>query len=122
LQRPLFSRIEPLTVTAMVLLVGAVALAPWLPAGINQFSNAQPDARFAVVFLAVAPAAVGQVCWSYAIKHFGAARSGQFLYLIPPLATFIAWFLLGDTPRWTTIAGGVAAMAGVLVVNTLGRR
>lgn len=92
LQRPLFSRIEPLTVTAIVLLIGAIALAPWLPAGIDQYAAAQPDAQLAVVFLAVAPAAIGQVCWSYAIKHFGAARAGQFLYLIPPLATLLPGF------------------------------
>lgn len=122
LQRPLFSRIEPLTVTAIVLLIGAIALAPWLPAGIAQYAAAQPNAQLAVVFLAVAPAAIGQVCWSYAIKHFGAARAGQFLYLIPLLATLIAWLLLGDMPLWTTIIGGIAAMAGVIVVNTWGRR
>lgn len=122
MQRPLFARIEPLTVTAIVLLVGALVLTPWLPQGIEQFGKADAEAQLSVIFLAIAPAAIGQLCWSYAIKTFGAARAGQFLYLIPPLATFLAWALLGDIPRWTTIAGGVAAMCGVLMINTWGRR
>ncbi|WP_048647740.1 DMT family transporter [Nitratireductor soli] len=122
MQRPLFLRIEPLGVTAMVLLIGAVALAPWLPAGITQFSAASLQVKSAVLFLAVAPAAIGQLCWSFAIQHYGAARAGQFLYLIPPLATLIAWLMLGDVPEWTTIGGGIAAMTGVVIVNTWGRR
>lgn len=122
MQRPLFARIEPLTVTAIVLLVGALVLTPWLPRGIEQFGEANAKVQFSVVFLAIAPAAIGQLCWSYAIKTYGAARAGQFLYLIPPLATLLAWALLGDIPRWTTVAGGVAAMCGVLMINTWGRK
>lgn len=122
MQRPLFARIEPLTVTAIVLLAGAVILTPWLPQGIEQFGKAGAEAKMSVIFLAIAPAAIGQLCWSFAIKAYGAARAGQFLYLIPPLATLLAWATLGDVPQWTTIAGGIAAMAGVLLINTWGRR
>jgi Permeases of the drug/metabolite transporter (DMT) superfamily len=122
LQRPLFARVEPLTVAAAVLLAGAIALLPFLPRGIEQFSQAAPDARYAVIFLAIAPSVIGQASWSYAIRHFGAARAGQFLYLIPPLATLIAWLLLGERPLLTTIVGGIATIAGVVIVNTRGRR
>ncbi|MET3898161.1 drug/metabolite transporter (DMT)-like permease [Devosia sp. UYZn731] len=109
LQRPLLARIEPLSVASMVLTIGALALLPWLPAGIAQFSAAGVPAKSAVLFLAIAPAAIGQMCWSYAIRHYGAARAGQFLYLIPPLATLLTWVLLGDVPALTTIAGGLIA-------------
>jgi drug/metabolite transporter (DMT)-like permease len=122
MQRPLFQRIEPLTVTAAVLLAGAIALLPWLPTGIAQYATASPEARYAVIFLAIAPAAIGQVSWSFAIRHYGAARAGQFLYLIPPLATLIAWLVLGDVPVLTTLLGGVATITGVIIVNTRGRR
>lgn len=122
MQRPLFARIDPLTVTASVLLAGAIALLPFLPRGISQFATASADARGAVIFLAIAPAAIGQVSWSYAIRHYGAARAGQFLYLIPPLATLIAWLVLGDRPLLTTVLGGLATITGVVIVNTRGRR
>jgi drug/metabolite transporter (DMT)-like permease len=122
LQRPLVGRIEPLSVASMALIVGAFALVRWLPAGIQQFSIATLPVKSAVLFLAIAPAAIGQMCWSYAIRHFGAARAGQFLYLIPPLATLLAWLLMGDAPEMTTVAGGAAAMLGVIIVNKWGRR
>ncbi|WP_342364204.1 DMT family transporter [Terrarubrum flagellatum] len=121
LQRPLFTRAAPMDITAFVLITGALALLPWLASGLNQAMNARPDTLFAVTFLAIAPALIGQTCWTYALKSFGAARAGQFLYLIPPASVLLAWFLLGEAPQWCTLAGGVLALSGVLIVNTWGR-
>lgn len=122
LQRPLFARSGSLDVTSLVLIAGALTLLPWLPAGLSQFSASSPDTMLVVVFLAVAPAAIGQTCWTYALKSFGAARAGQFLYLIPPCAVLFSWIGLGETPVITTVLGGALALTGVIVVNTLGRR
>lgn len=122
LQRPLFARHDPLHVTSLVLVAGAVALLPWLPAGIAQAASASGASVAAVLFLAVAPAAIGQTCWAYAIRSFGAARAGQFLYLIPPFATLLAFGLLGEVPGVVTLLGGTLALLGVLIVNTWGRR
>lgn len=122
LQRPILTRAHPLDLAAAVLLAGAVALLPWLPSGLQGFAEAGPQTRAAVVFLAVAPAAIGQTCWTVAIAAYGAARAGQFLYLVPPTAVAITWAWLGEAPTWLTLAGGCLAMAGVLVVNLAGRR
>jgi drug/metabolite transporter (DMT)-like permease len=122
LQRPLFARSGSFDVTALVLIAGALALLPWLATGISQFRSASSETVLGVVFLAVAPAAIGQTCWSYALKSFGAARAGQFLYLIPPCAVCFSWIGLGEAPLLTTLIGGVLALTGVIVVNTRGRR
>jgi drug/metabolite transporter (DMT)-like permease len=122
LQRQLFARSGPLEVTAYVLITGAIALLPWLAEGVAQLQAASTSTVATVVFLAVAPAAIGQTCWTVAIKSFGAARAGQFLYLIPPTALLLAWIGLDEIPGWATLAGGTLALAGVVVVNTWGRR
>lgn len=122
LQRPLFARAAPLDITAMALLAGGIALLPWLPAGVTQARAAGTDMALAVLFLAVGPGIIGQSCWTYALKSFGAARAGQFLYLIPPVAVLLAWAMLGEVPQALTLAGGALALAGVIVVNSRGRR
>lgn len=122
LQRPLITRVDPLHVTALVLIAGAIALLPWLADGARQFAAAKPMTIAAVIFLAVAPAAIGQTCWTYAIRAFGAARAGQFLYLIPPCAVALSWLSLGEMPAWTTLAGGALTILGVIIVNMSGRR
>ncbi|MBA3446679.1 MAG: DMT family transporter [Pseudaminobacter sp.] len=122
LQRQLLARHGTLDVTAFVLIAGAIAMLPWLAQGVAQTNAASPVAIATVAFLAVAPAVIGQTCWTYALKSFGAARAGQFLYLIPPTAVLFAWIGLGEVPHWTTLTGGTLAFAGVVVVNTWGRR
>jgi len=122
LQRPLLVRHDSISVTAAVILAGAVALSPWLSTGVGQIAKASLPTIGAVIFLAIAPAAIGQTCWTYALKSFGAARAGQFLYLIPPCAVFFAWAGLGEVPALATLIGGALALVGVITVNTLGRR
>ena len=74
-----------------------------------------------IVFLDVFPIAVGQICWSYALGHFGAARAGNFLYLVAPLVTLLAGLMYGEVVSIFTIAGGILVLCGVILVNTRGR-
>lgn len=122
LQRPLLARIAPLDMTAFVIVAGAVALLPWLPAGLTQTGLARPETIATIVFLAIGPGIVGQCCWTYALKSFGVAQAGQFLYLVPPVAVLLAWLLIGETPQTLTLFGGALALLGVIVVNRWGRR
>jgi drug/metabolite transporter (DMT)-like permease len=46
----------------------------------------------------------------------------SFLYLIPAMAFLIAWIWLGEVPTLLSAVGGVIALAGILIVNTSGRR
>jgi drug/metabolite transporter (DMT)-like permease len=108
-------------VTSFVLLAGAVIMLPWLPGGARQLGGSSATTIGCIIFLAVAPAAIGQTCWTFAIKSFGAARAGQFLYLIPPMAVLFSWAVIAEVPSWSTIYGGLFALLGVVIVNTWGR-
>ncbi|MBV9078280.1 MAG: DMT family transporter [Methylobacteriaceae bacterium] len=123
LQRPLVPRYGALAATAYTLLAGAILLAPWLPEAIRTVAapGASPTTLPAVVALGVLPAALGYAAWTYALGHFGAARAANFLYLVPPVATALAFLIAGEVPAPTTLAGGAVAVAGVIVVNTRGR-
>ena len=51
-----------------------------------------------------------------------ASRAVSFLYLIPVAAYLIAWVWIGEVPTLLSVVGGCVTLAGVLIVNTLGRR
>lgn len=122
LQRRLVGRYGAMHVAAIMLIAAALALSPWLPLAVAE-TRAAPAATGAwVLFLGIFPTMVGQLCWTYALGHFGAARAGNFLYLVAPLATLLAWPLAAEVPSVTTIAGGMLVLVGVIVVNTRGRR
>jgi len=121
LQRKLVQQYGALHVASIMLISAALTLLPWLPTAVSEMLNASAATVSWVVFLGVFPTAVGQICWSYSLGHFGAARAGNFLYLVAPLATLLAWVMYGEVVSVFTIAGGILVLCGVILVNTRGR-
>jgi len=119
IQRPLVQRHGALASTAYTMLAGTLMLIPWMPNGLTAL--AAPETSLAtvgsVVALAFLPAIMGYAAWSYAMGHYGAARSSAFLYLVPPTATTLAFGLFGERPTTTTLVGGLIAIGGVALVN-----
>lgn len=122
LQRGLAVRHGALHVAAVTFIVAALALSPWLPQAAMQMQAASAATIGWVAFLGVFPTAIGLACWVHALRHFGVARSGNFLYLVAPLAMLIAWAVAGETPIVATVVGGLLILSGVIVVNSLGRK
>jgi drug/metabolite transporter (DMT)-like permease len=121
LQKPLVAKYGAMPCAAYTMLIGALLLSPWLPGAASTLSVSSWTAFGAVVALAVFPAALGYATWTYALGHFGAARASNFLYLIAPVATALAFLFTGETPNISTIAGGALSILGVIIVNTRGR-
>lgn len=121
LQKPLLAHHGALPVTACVLWAGTAMLLPFLPGALGAAQEAPAHALAAVLFLGLGPAALAYVAWSYALARMPVSRAASFLYLVPPVATLLAWLWLDEAPGWHALIGGSVALAGVIVVNTLGR-
>ena len=123
IQRPLIPRYGALTSTAYTILAGTAMLAPWMSEGLSALaaSTTAPRTVLAVIALAVLPAVLGYAAWARALGDYGAARAASFLYLVPPIATLLAFGISGEVPSLMTIAGGLVAIAGVALVNVRGR-
>ena len=121
LQKPLVAKYGAMPCAAYTMLIGALLLSPWLPSATAKLTTASHTTIGAVVALAVFPAALGYATWTYALGYFGAARASNFLYLIAPVATALAFLFTGEVPNISTIAGGALSILGVIIVNTRGR-
>jgi drug/metabolite transporter (DMT)-like permease len=70
-----------------------------------------------MVYLAIAPMAIGFLTWGYALARTTAGRMGSITYLVPPIAILLGWLLLGETPPGLAIVGGAICLAGVVVAQ-----
>jgi drug/metabolite transporter (DMT)-like permease len=123
LQKPVLGRMPALTVTAWILLIGALPLLPAIPATAGAMMSAPAAVNWSILYLVLFPTAVGYVTWAIALQRLSAARASNFLYGIPPTATLIGFICLGEIPTMIGAIGGVMAILGVLIVNLMrGRR
>ena len=116
-QKPLFTRHKPLTVSAWNMVLGCLVLAPWLPNGAAQVAAAPSAAIQAVVYLGLVPSLVAYGTWSIALSRLPASRASNFMYCVPPVATLLGFLWLGEVPTMLGTIGGMMALIGVAVVN-----
>jgi drug/metabolite transporter (DMT)-like permease len=121
LQKRMLGRYRPVEITSYALWAGTVLLLPFawgLPAAV---AAAPWQSTLAVIYLAIGPAALGYVTWAVVLSRLPAARAASILYAVPVMAFLVGWLWLGETPIVWDIVGGLLALSGVVVVNTLGR-
>ena len=121
LQKPLFAQYRPLEITCYVIWSGTLFSLGFLPGFVAAIGQAPVSATLAVVYLGVFPAALAYLTWAYVLSRLSASRTGSLLYAVPVLAFVIAWVWLRESPTLVSLLGGVLALAGVVIVNTLGR-
>lgn len=116
-QKPLLSRLPAVAVTAYYFVaatLGLAGFAPGLPASI---AAAPAAANWALLFLALFPAALSFALWSYALARLPVAQVSSSLYLVPVLTFPIAWIWLGEVPGALSFVGGAITLIGVLLVQ-----
>jgi drug/metabolite transporter (DMT)-like permease len=116
-QKPLFKRHNPLAVAAWNMVIGALALSPFLPSGLAQAAVADAHGLFAVIYLGIVPSLIAYASWAVALSRLPASRASNFLYCVPPVATLMGFLWLGEAPGLLGIVGGVLALVGVAIVN-----
>ena len=117
LTKPLLRTRSALEVATYTMVAGALMSLPLLPWGWDQLVSAAPSAWASALYLALVPSALGFVLWGYAVANLSVATSTSLLYLVPPVAVFIAFVWLGEIPRPGELLGGLVVLAGVVLVT-----
>jgi drug/metabolite transporter (DMT)-like permease len=117
IQKPVLARVSPLQVTWLGCAAGTVVCLPFAPTLVGELDDAGSTALGWMIYLGVAPTALGFATWAYALRRMSAGRLASLAYLIPVVAVLLGWALLGETPPWLAAVGGALCLAGVYLAR-----
>ena len=121
IQKSMLGRYRPVEITTYAIWAGTLLLLPFGAGLVAQVRAAPLGDTLAVVYLGVGPAALAYATWAVVLSRMPASRASSALFAVPVVAFLVGWVWLGETPTLIDVAGGVLAMGGVALVNTLGR-
>jgi drug/metabolite transporter (DMT)-like permease len=113
--RPLFGHYSAMRLSTLMILVGAVLMAPFAAVQLaNQnFADIGALRWGALAYSTVFPLVVTNVLYFAALRRVGAARATLFMYLQPFLGALFAALLLSEAIGGIQIVGGVFVVGGV---------
>lgn len=116
-QKPVLTRVSAIQITWLACTFGALVCLPFAFALGSELPDVPASAIGWMVYLAVAPMALGFLTWGYALARTTAGRMGSMTYLVPPIAILLGWALLDEAPPALAIGGGALCLAGVVVAQ-----
>ena len=117
--KPLIERHGSVTVMAYATLLGSgpVVLLT-LPAGLQvAWTQVAPMVWTGMLFSVLISAFLGWLVWGWVNAARGVARSAPIMYLMPPVAGFMAWLATGESFSGAKLAGAALTLAGVALAQ-----
>lgn len=121
LQKPLIETYGAMPCTAYTLVFSGLVLLPWFPQAVREVDGASPRQFLAVLGLILFPTLLAYAGQVYALGRLPAGVMTSVLYLTGPMATLLAFLVLGDVPSPATLIGGALAIFGTGVVARWGK-
>ncbi len=99
----------------ILVLIGTVALIPIVL--LNPFNEPSIvwDSTMikALLYISIFPSIIAYLAWNYGMKEIGAAKGGQFIYLMPFIGAILAILFLGESIKLFHIIGGLCIALGL---------
>ncbi len=115
-QKVLLRRLPSVQVVFVSFLTGAVICLPFASDLPSIVAGGGADLWW-IVYLGVLPTAVAFTTWAYALTHTDAGALSLTTFLVPGIATLIAWLTISEVPPSLSFVGGALAIVGVLMTR-----
>ncbi len=115
LGKRLVERNDPLLVTSLALLAGALVLGAVTAGTVGLSSLARAGARAwrLMILLGISMIGFAYPAWFETLKRLPASRASVFVYLTPVFAVVLSFLILDERFSWLFYAGGALVLVGV---------
>lgn len=109
---------HPILFNTLLYSIGALIMTLFLPGDWLKMTSEIPSSGWLNILYLAVPAGIGGAgLYFYAASKLGASKASTFNFLVPVLALFFCWLILGEKAEWTSIAGGAFSITAVLLIN-----
>jgi drug/metabolite transporter (DMT)-like permease len=77
-----------------------------------------PEYFAILAYAGIGSTAVGMTIWLYLLKEEGASSLSGSTLIVPVIALFFGWWLIGEPLDIRSLVGSCLVLAGVYLVNT----
>lgn len=117
--RPLLQTMSPLRLAFLSSLITMplhfALCAPFLPEAWPQLS--QPSSLAAIIYSGSISTGIAYATWHYGVRHLGGSRAGVYQNVVTLVAVAGGWLFLREAMLWQQLAGGLAILAGVILMK-----
>jgi drug/metabolite transporter (DMT)-like permease len=117
LSRDLHEPLAGLSLTAYQAAVGAVTLLPFALSELRSWRLPGTGVWLNILYLGIFCSGAAYFFYMYALARLGPVRTSSFTNLIPFIGAVGGLVLLGEKLSWLQLAGGLAVIGGVFLVN-----
>lgn len=116
--RTLLRENDPVTLSALQLLMGTAFCVPLVFAlqGAPGYASMGLDAWGSLVALGLGGTGIAYIVFLWLIEHVGSVRASLVTYIVPVVALFLGWAVLGESLGLNVIAGAALIVFGVATV------
>jgi drug/metabolite transporter (DMT)-like permease len=116
-QKVLLRRLSGLEVTCYACWIGVVVCLPWVGDLGTVVQHGSTQTLLLIVYLGLFPTALAFSTWAFALRYADAGKQSLTTFLVPAIATLMAWLLLDEVPPALAFVGGGLCVVGVLVTR-----
>lgn len=116
-QKVLLRRLSGLEVTCYACWIGVVVCLPWTGDLVDVVQRGSADSLLWITYLGLFPTALAFSTWAFALRYTDAGKQSLTTFLVPVIATLMAWLLLDEVPPALAFVGGIVCVVGVLITR-----
>ena len=116
--RTLLRENDPVTLSALQLLIGLVFCVPLvlLLESTPAYGSMGLDAWGSLIALGLGGTGIAYIAYLWLIEHMGSVRASLVTYIVPVIALFLGWAVLDESLGLNVLAGAVLIVLGVATV------